>query len=154
MSIDTTTEYEYTDAGQLKTRDSTAIWTILISGTTRTVETFTYATDTGLLKEISSQTGNENPVLFAFTFDTSSRLSKIVGGGSTYTVEYGTDGNVDRTTEEHNGTITYREYTYNGGSVAGILANPMVQYGELFDMAGRPLPTDQVYLTSGLMGLD
>jgi hypothetical protein len=77
----------------------------------------------------------------------------VVGGGETYSADYGTDGNISRTTLESNGSITFTSYAYNSGTVSGVLAKPMVNFGELFDMAGRTLPTDQVYVSSGLMGL-
>lgn len=153
-STDATTEYSYNAAGQVSERKTTTLWTLIISGVTRTTETFTYDPTTGLLKEISSKTDDNNPTLYQFTFDTSGRISKVVGGGDTYTVDYGTDGYASKTTLENGGNISYRTYTYGTGSALGVLANPLINYGELWDMAGKTLPTDQVYVSSSLMGLE
>ncbi len=154
ISATTKVDYSYTETNQLKERKTSTVSVFPIIGTVvaMSTETFSYASDTGLLEEVLVNNGDTNTI-YEFTFDAQGRLSEVVGGGETYSADYGTDGNISRTTLESNGSITFTSYAYNSGTVSGVLAKPMVNFGELFDMAGRTLPTDQVYVSSGLMGL-
>ncbi|HEY3446319.1 MAG TPA: hypothetical protein VGK67_08130 [Myxococcales bacterium] len=135
---------------QTQTTTNMVVFGIPVNSLTTSI--YTYDVSTNLLKTVQV-TGGDSSTLYDFSYDTSSRLSKVVGGGSTYTLEYGTDGYISRSNYTNNGNASFKSYTYQSGTVTGVLANPLIQFGDLFDMGGRELPYDQVYVSSSLMGL-
>ncbi len=150
----TTTEYEYVNGTtQIERTSETEVGSFgSFSVTSHSVSAYTYD-ESNLLESIQVTDDNNNPTLYEFSYDEARRLEKVARGTNTYTLEYGEDGLVKRTNYQSGDNSSWSTYTYGTGAVSGIVANPLVSFGSKFDLAGVALPTDQVFVTSSLMGL-
>jgi len=116
-----------------------------LSASSTATSTYAYD-DKNRVTTITRIEGTDSDVSL-FSYDDAGLLVKVVNGDTTNTLEY-KDGKVVRTTSQSKSDTSFLDYTYANGDVAGWIGNPLVSSGELFDLAGRQVPQDQVYLGS------
>ncbi len=127
----TTNEFTYTTDGLLQRETETTK-----SSDETTVSTTEFSYDSARKLVSATHTQSSDMSVTSFSYDASGRLAKRVSGDSSATIEYDTENRVTRVIQQNGSSTTTVSYSYEVGSVTGMV--PTI--GTVFDMAGTMIP--------------
>lgn len=102
--------------------------------------------DNGLLRDIIvSFSELSTPYSFRFAYNDEQKLESVtVQGGGSYSLEYNDDNRIESAHHIRPDGDTYTtRYEYGDGSIAQLIPNPNLAWGDLFDMEGERLEAYQ-----------